>query len=96
MGMADVQGESGKGDKPAQSPRGSLDGQPSTAPPTPEQPKPLGTAISCLNIFPTAKGSASDGEWETIEPSKGSSLKYPLPLPPLKNIGALQPDVALS
>ena len=84
MGMADVQGESGKGDKPAQSPRGSLDGQPSTAPPTPEQPKPLGTAISCLNIFPTAKGSASDGEWETIEPSKGSSLKYPPAAPSLE------------
>ncbi len=94
--MADVQGESGKGEKPAQSPRGSLDGQPSTAPPTPEQPKPLGTAISCLNIFPGAKGSASDSEWETIEPSKGSSLKHPLPLPPLKNIGAQQPHAGFS
>ena len=75
-----MQAESGKAEKPAQSPRGSAEGQATTAPPTPEQPKPLGTAISCLNIFPGAKGSASDSEWETIEPSKGSSLKYPLAL----------------
>lgn len=88
-----LQGESGKGEKPTHTPRGSIDGLPGqsgqlpTPPPTPEQPKQLGSAISCLNIFPGSKGSASDGEFETIEASKASSLRYPAPLPPLKNIG---------
>ena len=88
-----LQGDSGKGEKPTHTPRGSIDGLPGqsgqlpTPPPTPEQPKQLGSAISCLNIFPGSKGSASDGEFETIEASKASSLRHPAPLPPLKNIG---------
>ena len=83
-----MQGENGKAEKPSHTPRGSLDAALPSPPPTPEQPKPAASAISCLNIFPAAKGSASDLEYEVVEPSKASSLKQPLPLPPLKNIGA--------